>query len=248
MSGRWSSCTLFAVAALGACGGDGGTPRDASPDTPGVCAGVTPFTGEVIDWDSTNASFCGVNNATFSVRSDPACRSMTPPNGRFQLMIPQEAHTIVDIAPPTAASGCPGLAGTQGNTYSLPGVAIASAAVIAAGGAFSARAMVQARVATMFTQIGQPLNPSLGQLVVHVNGTLRPVQISANHAAIQVFDGTTWTADNSGNGTGTGRDVFFPNLDLSLGLVIVDTIGPATGTGTYLVEPGKLTYLSIIGN
>jgi hypothetical protein len=243
MPGRCACWTLVAIAStLGACSDDGGKARDASIDTlPGVCGGVTSFTGDIVDWDSTEASFCGVNNAVFKVHSDPACTSTTAPNGRFQLLIPQEAKTVVDIVPPTAGSGCTALAG-KANTYKLPAVVIASAAVIAAGGAYSARAMAEFRVAEMFAQIGQPLKAGRAQLVVHVNGIQHPLQISGAHDATQRFDGTAWAAGD------TGRDVFFPNIDLSLGLVIVDTTGPSTGTGTYLLEPDKVTYLAIIGN
>lgn len=227
------------VAALGGCGDDGGAPHDASPDTTAMCGGVTPFTGDIVDWDSTETGFCGVFGARWTVRSDAACVSTTPPNGRFQLQIPRQAQTVVDIAPPAAASGCPGLSGML---YQLPGVAIASDAVITAGGLFSARAMAQGRVTSMFAQVGQPLATDRGQLVVHVTGTPRAVAISAAHAATQRFDGTTWVAGD------TGRDVFFPNIDLSGGAVTVTMTGASVGTGSYTLEPGKLTYLAVVAN
>jgi hypothetical protein len=233
---------------LAACGDDGGKPRDAGADTPidtpVACGGVTAFTGDMVDWDSTEASFCGVFGARWTVRGDPACTAMTAPNGRFQLQIPRQAQTVVDIAPPAAGSQCPGLSGTPMNTYQLSGVAIASDAVVAAGAPFSfrARAMVQARVATLFAQIGQPLATDRGQLVVHVIGTPRPVAISAAHAATQRFDGTSWAAGD------TGSDVFFPNVDLGGGAVTVSMTGASVGTGSYTLEPDKLTYLSVIAN
>lgn len=231
----------FALEALGACGDGGGTkPRDASPDTPAMCGGATSFTGEMVDWDSTEAKFCGVNKAVWTVRGDTACTSTTAPNGRFQLQVPRQAQTLVDIVPPTAGSECPALSGTPMNTYQLRGVAIASDAVISAGGAFSARALTQARVLTMATQIGAPLAADHGQLVVHVSGTPRQVSISAGHAMAQRFDGSTWAAGD------TGSDVFFPNIDLSGGVVTVSMTGTSVGTGTYTLEPGKLTYLSVI--
>lgn len=181
-------------------------------------------------------------NATWSVRGDTARTSTTAPNGRFQLCIPHQAQTIVDIVPPSAGSECPGLSGTPMNTYLLHGVAIASDAVIAAGGAYSARAMVEARALTLATEIGEPLAADHGQLLVHVDGTPRAVSISAGHAATQRFDGTAWAAGD------TGRDVFFPNVVLSAGTVTVAMTGATVGTGSYPVEPGKLTYLSVIAN
>lgn len=236
------------LGALAACGGGGGKPSDAGADTPidtpVTCGGVTAFTGDIVDWDSTEASFCGVFGAKWTVRADPACTATTAPNGRFQLQIPHQAQTSVDITPPAAASPCPGLSGTPMNTYQLPGVAIASDAVISAGAPFSfrARAMVQARVATLFAQIGQPLATDHGQLVVHVIGTARPVALSAAHAATQRFDGTGWAAGD------TGSDVFFPNVDLGGGAVTVSMTGASIGTGSYALDPGKLTYLSVIAN
>ncbi|HEX7836889.1 MAG TPA: hypothetical protein VF469_05470 [Kofleriaceae bacterium] len=231
------------LGALGACGGGGGTtPHDASPDTPAVCSGATAFTGDIVDWDSTEARFCGVYSAKWTVRSDTACTSTTAPNGRFQLQIPHQAQTVVDVAPPAAGSECPGLSGTPMNTYQLAGVAIASDAVVAGSAPFSfrGRAMVQARIASMFVQIGQPFAADHGQLVVHVIGTPRQVSISAAHAMAQRFDGATWAAGD------IGSDVFFPNVDLSGGAVTVSMTGASVGTGSYTLEPAKLTYLSVI--
>src|SRR5215510_2278735 len=128
------------------------------------------------------------------------------------------------------------------NTYQVPGVAIASDAVVTGSAQFSfrARAMVQARVTSMFAQIGQPFATDHGQLVVHVVGTPRQVSISAGHATAQRFDGSTWAAGDSGS------DVFFPNVDRSGGAVAVSMTGTTVGTGSYTLEPGKLTYLSVI--
>jgi hypothetical protein len=230
---------------LGGCGGGDAKPHDASPDTPsdtppGMCGADASYTGDIVDWDSTEATFCGVFGAKWTVRGDATRTSTTAPNGRFQLCVKHQAQSLVDVVPPTRGSECPGLSGTPMNTYQLQGVAIASDAVIAAGGAYSARAMTQARVLTMATQIGAPLAADHGQLVVHVSGTPRQVSISAPHAAAQRFDGSAWAAGD------TGSDVFFPNVDLSGGAVTVSMTGTSVGTGSYTLEPGKLTYLSVI--
>lgn len=232
---------------LGACSAGGAKPKDASPDTPvdmapGMCGADVFFTGEIVDWDSTDAKFCGVFGAKWTVRGDVTRTSTTAPNGRFQLCLSPQAQTIVDIVPPAAGSECPGLAGMAMNTYPLQAVVIASDAVIAAGGLYSARAMVQSRITSMFAQIGQPLATDHGQLLVHVNGTPRAITLSAGHDASQRFDGTTWAAGD------TGSDVFFPNVVVSGGAVSVTMTGTAVGTGSYTLEPGKLTYLSVIAN
>ena len=249
---RWAPLAVGASAAvalglgLGACSDGGAKLKDASPDTPvdtapGTCSEVN-FAGEYIDWDATDQSFCGVFGATWTVRGDATRTRMTPPNGRVQLCLPRQAQTLIDVVPPTAGSECAGLAGMPMNTYPLQGVTIASEAVIAGGGIYSARAMVQFRLTSMFAQIGQPMAADHGQLVVHVNGTPRAVSLSATHDATQRFDGTTWAAGD------TGSDVFFPNVDLSKGAVSVTMTGTAAGTGSYTLEPGKMTYLSVIAN
>jgi len=227
-----------AVAALAACSDGGGTSHDASIDTPpGTCGADATFTGEIVDWDSTSAAFCGVFGATFTVRGDAARKSMTAPNGRFSLCVPAQGQTIVEIAPPTAASECPGLSGDAMNKYMLGGIAIASQAVLAAGGAYSARAMVEPRLVTMGTQIGAALDENLGQLVVHIDGTPRAVSISAAHDATQRFTGTKWEEGD------TGSDVFFPNV--AVGPATITVAGGAIGTGSYMIDRGVMTYLTV---
>ena len=224
--------------ALGACSDGGAKPKDASSDTPvdtapGTCGANVSFTGENIDWDSTGANFCGVFGAKWTVRGDATQTITTPPNGRVQLCLPHQAQTLIDVVPPTAGSQCPGLFNMPMNTYPLQAVTIASDAVIAAGGTYSARAMIQSRLTSMFTQIGAPLAADHGQLPVHVSGTLRAVSISAAHDATQRFDGTTWAAGD------TGSDVFFPNVVVTAGAVSVTMTGAAVGTGSYTLEPAS---------
>ena len=82
---------------LGACGDSGVKPKDASPDTPvdmapGMCGADVFFTGEIVDWDSTDAKFCGVFGAKWTVRGDVTRTSTTAPNGRFQLCLPPQSH------------------------------------------------------------------------------------------------------------------------------------------------------------
>ena len=91
----------FALAACAACGDDGPTPMvDTLPDP---CAPEMTFTGEFVDWDSTEAAFHGVLGAKFALRSDPSKMSTTAPNGRFMMCIPA-ADGFVDVTP-TAGSG-----------------------------------------------------------------------------------------------------------------------------------------------
>lgn len=237
--GRRSLAVL--VLGLGACGGGNSTPHDAAPDTPtGPCGAELSFTGEMIDWDSTEANFCGVAGAVWTVRGDTSRTETTPPNGRLSMCLARKTQTIIDVTPPTAGSQCPALFNQPMNTYPMAAVAIIPDTVLVPNASFSVRAMVQSRQASMETQIGAALNPSDGQLYVHVVGAPHAVSISAAHGAAQKFDGTTWAA-----GT-TGSDVFFPNVDLSGGVVGVTIAGNAVGNGNFTMEPGKLTYLMLV--
>ena len=245
------ACLVIAPAlALAACGGDGGTPTDAHPDTPidtpsGACGAGTVFTGEYVNWISgESATFCGVAGAKWTVRGDSsaAATTTTPPNGRFVLCVPRQAQTIVDITPPTAASGC---LGSDHTLYPRRGIAIASDAVIAADGAFTARAMTQSQEAAMFTQIGAAYDAAQAQLFVHLDGALRAVSISANHAPAQQFDGTSWQAYPDAS-TPIGGDLLFPNVDARA--VQITVAGGATGPTAFTLEADRVTYVALIAH
>jgi hypothetical protein len=222
--------------ALMACGGSDGKSADAAQS---ACGADVAVTGAVVDWDSTDASFCGVNGATLHVSGGSAQSSATPPNGRITMCIPHAAQSQIDVTLPTGASQCPSLSGQPNNTYTLPASLITTDAVLGAAGAYDVRLMTAGRVMTMFTG-GAPV-AGRGQLMVHVNGTPREVAISAPHDPAQRFDGTSWAA-----GT-TGADVFFPNIDLTANPVTVMVTG-ATGTGAFSLQADKLTILSVIAN
>src|ERR1041384_5605644 len=104
--------TLRSVAFLTivcACGDDG-APRDATTvdiDN-GTCGSMVRFTGEYVDWDSvdTGGIFCGILGAVFQVQDGGTKGMPTPPNGRFDLCIPDAPVVLLDITPPAAASQC----------------------------------------------------------------------------------------------------------------------------------------------
>jgi hypothetical protein len=239
---RRGAPAVFLAFTLGACGGgDGGKPTDAAIDAPsGTCGADALFTGEYVFWDSTDAAFCGVQGAKWTVRGDAARTSTTPPNGRFTLCIPHQAQTAVDITPPADPSGC---LGSDGTPYTRQAVAIAQDAVVAAGGEFSARAMTMAREAAMFTQVGQPYSATQAQLVVHVSGTPHAVSISAHHAAAQQFTGSAWQAATDPDAP-IGSDVWFPNVDP--GSVQITAGAGATGSATVALAADRYTYVALI--
>ena len=216
------------VVVVAACS-DGKKFNDAAPD-------VT-FTGEFVDWDSTDANFCGVMGYTLTVHGDPSrTKTVTAPNGRFILPIAGGvATTRVDVTPPTAGSQC-----ISGNpTYTLPGTIVADSSVIAAQGLYSARMITTTRASAFYAAVGG-LDTTKAQLFVHVDGTPRAVAISGTSGAAQAFDGNAWAAG------ATGVDVLFPNVDASTGSTMVTMTGTATGTGSVPLVAGQFTWVSVI--
>lgn len=230
---------LAAALALGAgCGGGSPTP-DAPPDVPpdmvvSGCGANLLFTGEIVDWDSIGD--CGVANATVTVRGQPAQTDASNFNGRFEVCVPHQGQTIVDVTQSADASRCARVAGA----YPVRGVFVADPAVIALNAlSFSARAMTQARQDAMFTQVGQAYSAAKAQLVVRVAGTPHAVSLSSAHAASQRYDGNSWAAGE------TGDYVFFPNVDPGTATI---TVAGAVGPGSVTLEAGAYTYVTLIAN
>jgi hypothetical protein len=221
MSTARSAALLVLVCACS----DDAAPRDAAtPDIDnGVCGSLLRFTGEYIDWDS-GASFCGILGAQFAVPG--GAQGTTPPNGRFDLCVPDQAVVLVDITPPAAASQCT----VPPATYTLPGIAVASKAVILAGGFWSGRGFAMAR---------QAVDPAKAQVFVHVNGTPRQVSLAATHGPAQARMTASWAPGD------TGQDVFFPDVDPAGGATMLSA-GTAIGTGSIPLVAGKMTNVSII--
>jgi hypothetical protein len=228
-----------ALALAAAACSDGSPTPDASPDTPpdvaSGCGADLLFTGEIVDWDSIGD--CGVASAKVTVRGQPAQTDDSNFNGRFEVCVPHQGQTTVDVTQSATPSRCAQVAGA----YPVRGVFIADPAVIDLNAlSFSARAMTQARQDAMFTQIGQAFSAAKAQLVVHVAGTPRVVAISSAHAAAQRYDGSSWAAGD------TGAYVFFPNVDP--GTAMITVTGGAVGTGAVMLEAGAYTYVTVIAN
>jgi hypothetical protein len=236
--GLGAAAVIATALAAAACSGGAATP-DASPDTPpdmmSGCGADLVFSGEIVDWDSIGD--CGVANAKVTVRGQPAQTDDSNFNGRFEVCVPHQAQTVVDVMQSASPSRCAAVAGA----YPVRGVFIAAQAVIEVNAlSFSARAMTQARQDAMFTQIGQAYSATQAQLVVHVAGTPRAVSISSPHAAAQRYNGTAWAAGD------TGSYVLFPNVDP--GATQITVAGGATGIGMVTLEAGAYTYVTVIAN
>lgn len=229
---------LCASLVLAACGNGGSGPVDATITVDidnGSCGDQLRFTGEYVDWDFDTNS-CGIFDASF-VTQDDSSMDTTAPNGRFDFCIPSGNDTVlVDVTPATANSQC----SNPPSAYSLAGIAVANPAVIRAGGFFSARNFTAARGPMFFQQVGVALDPSKAQVFVHFNGTPRAVSIDAAHAAVQATMTNTWAAGD------TGRNVFFPNVEVGAGSTMLSVAGGAIGTGSIPLAAGKFTYVSVV--
>jgi hypothetical protein len=209
-----------------ACNGD--SPNDAMIPVDidnGTCGDMVRFTGEYVDWDETETSFCGIFGATFRAREGGGMGS-TAPNGRFDFCVPDQPITLVDITPPTQASSC----STQPGSYTMPGIAVASKNVIFAGGAWSGRAFVMGR---------QTVDVAKAQVFVHVHGTPRRVLIEAAHGQAQARNGDAWAPGD------TGQDVFFPDVDPSSGQTTISA-GDAVVPDHIPLVAGTMTNVSIV--
>jgi hypothetical protein len=195
------------------------------------------YTGELVDWDSTDNVFCGVFAATFQVRGDTARMDSTNPNGRFDFMIAGYQTTLVDITPPSAASQC-----VTTGSYMYPGIAVADKDVIATGQLQSLRMITAGRIAPFFTSFGLAFDATKAHVFVHVAGTPKAVSISAAHDTTLAFDGTAWAAGSM------GANVYFPNVATSSASTAVSVEGGGTGTGDVPLTAGTFTYLTVVTN
>jgi hypothetical protein len=203
---------------------DGGS-KDASVDIDnGSCGDMIRFTGEYVDWD-TDRGFCGVFNAGFQVQGGGAMDT-TAPNGRFDLCLPNQPVTVLDITPPAQASACSMPAGS----YTMPGIAVATKSVISSGAFWSGRAFVMGR---------QAFDPAKAQVFVHVNGTPRKISIAAAHGPAQAVVTDTWAPGD------TGHEVFFPDVEIGAGQTKI-TASDAIVPDNIPLVAGTMTNVSIV--
>jgi len=225
---------VFLITACGSCGDDGGGAVDATPTVDidnGQCGTELRFTGELLDWDSTETSFCGLGGGAMVM----GATGTLPPNGRFDICVSASSTTNVAVTPGANPSGCSSMPGT----YTLPAIAVANPATIRSGAFFSGRMFTMARQASFFTTVGAAFDATKAQVIVHVDGAQRGVAILATHATAQAYNGTAWAAGE------TGKDVFFPNVDVASGSTMLTVVGGAVGTGSIPLQAGKITMVAV---
>src|SRR3954465_12499434 len=105
--------------ALAGCGGGSGSADAAPAIDNGACGAMLRFTGEDVDWKN-DTTFCGLPGSVFDI---PAVGPKTLParNGRVDLCIPDQATTLIEIAPPATRPSCKVVSDPQAK-YSLPGI------------------------------------------------------------------------------------------------------------------------------
>jgi hypothetical protein len=207
-----------------------------SPDSPddatgpividnGHCGDLIRFTGEYVDWDQTGSKFCGIFGARFEAR-DGSGVSNTAPNGRFDLCVPNQPITLVEIGQPSQASQC----STTPGSYKLPGLAVASKDVFLAGGAWSGRAFVMDR---------QAVNTAKAQVFVHVHGKAREVSIGAAYGQAHARSDSGWQPGTM------GQDVYFQDVEVSSSettISAMDAVVPAK----IPLSAGTMTNVTIV--
>jgi hypothetical protein len=207
------SCALVLLAA---CGDDGMATVDAPPDP---CMPEMQFTGEFIDWDSTESAFKGVFGAYFTLDGDATKTTMTAPNGRFILCVPA-ADGLATIDTSTTS-------GYVGGTVKI------DKTVIQSGATLSYRSFTTTRAADF------GFDAALGHVVVHVHGGSRTVTTTAAPAVKKHFDGASWVDGN------TGTDIYLGNITGATTSLSVSG-GGATGASSIPLHAGQITWITII--
>jgi hypothetical protein len=191
----------------------------------GNCGDLIRFTGEYVDWDVAGSMFCGIFGARF-VSLDGSGVGNTAPNGRFDICVPNQPITLVEIDPPSQPSQC----STPPGSYTLPGLAVASKDVFLAGAAWSGRAFVMGR---------QVVDTAKAQVFVHVHGGAREVSIGAAHGQAQARTDGGWAPG------ATGRDVFFQDVEIGSGETTISAMGAVVPAKIPLAV-GTVTNVTIV--
>jgi hypothetical protein len=242
--GRASCPILLALlVSCSGCPGGGGNGKDAADadddadggpdgliDAGGPCPGQTFFTGDYVDWDSSESSFLGIFEAEVYDMANPATVELTAPNGRAELCVPAAGDRQISFV----------------HDDYMPMVFTMDQAAADAG-PFSARGLTAAQATALYTELAMAPNPDTALVVVEVlhfpGGT--PV-IGATVALGNAHDGA-YARDSggawvSGATTTDGAQVLFGNVT---GATAVDGDGGTYGTTTVsVIPPGGTTCVA----
>jgi len=220
--------------ALAACTGHGQSPPGGGDDDNPVadagtsaCGKESFVTGELVDWDSSTASFSGIEGATLTLLADPSITAVTGPGGALAICGRPDKPLEFSLAAP--------------GDYPDGTISIERDAV--QNGTLSLRAFTAARAASFFGERGLIFDPNKAQVVVDLVGDRFAMTLDRSHDAPQAAsdddgDGTfTWDAGD------TGRYVLFPNVDATTATATIG--GDPTGTKAVPIEAGKLSLVAI---
>lgn len=218
---------------LVACGGGGHSQMiDAAPDTPDTpdafdpCTGGQVFlSGEMLDWDSSNATFKGVFMAKISV--DGTQVLSTPPNGRLDVCVPPADPLVLDVDAPT--------------DY-LDGTMIVEREAITSLHPISFRGITATRAGTFFTERGLTFDANKAQVLVFLAGDRSSITLDRAHDATQTASDDASPGDFVWAAGDSGRYVLFPNVDPAQATA---TVTDPSGAQVVPIAAGKLTLVAV---
>ncbi|MBK9035294.1 MAG: hypothetical protein IPL61_29250 [Myxococcales bacterium] len=230
-----SACALAVLLAVAACADDAATPIDAAVDAidavdgpdidAGPCGADFFLTGAYEDWDSTTATFDGIEFATWTVRGEPARTFTTNPNGRVELCIGAGRESVIDA--------------TQGEY--VPSIYVARPEVFGSPGLFffQIKGIKTVRIDPFLQDLGITADPTRGHVLIQQQGTARALALTGGGSpfAVASSDDTAWTAGS------TGGLVLFTNV--AVGTATLSTSGAIVGATALPVEAGTLTITTI---
>lgn len=243
--------SLLIVAALvtGGCADDSPGDPDAAPapdaladaalpDAGGACPGQLVFTGEYVDWDSTEQAFLGVFDATVAEVGNAQNSAQTAPNGRAILCLPAVADSEVSFTHPDYVPVLYSV-GAQAN----------AAVPYAVGG------LEPARMAELFSGWGRTVDGGAAQLEVEVRGAAdgEPfigALVTLGNAAAGAFTADAAGDFVPGNQLTDGAHVFFANVEVGAGTSTVTVTPPAgascTGRDSVELAAGQIAALLFV--
>ena len=230
---------ILGLLMCGGCGDDApasdASPADAGPDAFNPCGdGKVQFTGEYVDWDSTDVEFHGVAGAAVAVVGDADTTATTAPNGRSILCLPAAAGSVV----------------TYSHDDYLPArytVAPAAAAL----GPYSARGLALKRVDGFFVDLDAVREPDAAQVLVEVRSypsyvpvVGATVTLSGGEASYTQDGGGAWVSGDT-LVAGGGAHVLIINVPVDEPVAVtVEAPGSRTcvGPGAIQVEASELAF------
>lgn len=223
-----TALSIASVLWLVGCSDDAAPLTDSGPgDTTDGNACASMIVGELLDLDSSDASFKGIPGAMVSIEGVPATTVTTPPNGRLMVCVP----TVTDPVRLTIDGP---------NTYLDSSVYIEPETLEQQAAApISLRSFTDERAATFYGEQGLAFDSALGHILVQQTIDISDLSIDRTHdttlAASANGSTLTWAPGAA------GRYVLFPNVSVAQATATLS--GDAGETHVVPVAAGKLTIV-----